>query len=77
MPGLPWLARAAMTCLLTSVFTRPDFIAYNCKDRARPSLRLMKRLYGVHEVAWTIRDRQTLETLEREGVTPIFEGFVP
>ena len=77
VPGLPWLARAAMTCLLTSVFTRPDFIAYNCKDRARPSLRLMKRLYGVHEVAWTIRDRQTLETLEREGVTPIFEGFVP
>lgn len=77
VPGLPWLARAAMTCLLTSVFTRPDFIAYNCKDRARPSLRLMKRLYGVHEVAWTIRDRQTLETLEREGITPIFEGFVP
>jgi len=75
--NLPWLARAAMTCLLTTVFTRPDFIAYNYKDRARPSLRLMKRLYGVHEVAWTIRDKRTMEELEREGVTPIFEGFVP
>ena len=37
----------------------------------------MKRLYGVHEVGWTIRDPAALEALEREGVTPIFEGFAP
>ena len=75
--GLPWLARAALTHLLTTVFTKPDFIAYNYRDRTCLSLRLMKRLYGVHEVAWTIRDRDVMERLEQEGVTPIFEGFVP
>ena len=37
----------------------------------------MRRLYGVREVGWTIRDRAVMEALEREGVTPIFEGFVP
>ena len=37
----------------------------------------MRGLYGVHEVGWTIRDKDVMEKLEQEGVTPIFEGFVP
>ena len=37
----------------------------------------MRRLYGVGEAGWTIRDRGTMERLEREGVLPIFEKFVP
>lgn len=75
--SLPWPLATAMTYLLTTLFTRPDFIAYNEKDRDNPSLRLMKALYGVREVGWTIRDEGTLLALEAEGVTPIFEGFVP
>lgn len=75
--ALTWPIRAILTLLLTSFLTRPDFIAYNYIDRACPSLRLMKRLYGVHEVGWTIRSREILERLEKEGVMPIFEGFLP
>lgn len=75
--NLPWPARFVLTYLLTTVFTRPDFIAYNCLDRNNVSLRLMKKLYGVHEVAWTVRDSGTMEQLEAEGVPVIFEQFVP
>lgn len=75
--GLSWPLRLAMTCLLSSFLTRPDFIAYKYQDRGRPSLRLAKRLYGVREVGWTIRDKAALERLEADGVIPIFEGFVP
>lgn len=75
--GLRLPTRLVMTYLLSTFLTRPDFIAYNYKDRSCRSLRLMKGLYGVHEVAWTIRDPADLERLELEGVTPIFEGFVP
>lgn len=75
--GLSWPVRVMLTLLLSTAFTRPDFIAYNYKDRACPSLRLMKGLYGVREVGWTIRDRETMERLERENVIPIFEKFVP
>ena len=75
--GLSLPSRFAMTHLLTTAFTRPDFIAYNCKDRDNVSLRLMKRLYGVHEVAWTVRDRETMARLDRDGVPSIFEGFLP
>lgn len=69
--------QAVLALLLTTFLTRPDFIAYNYMHRSCPSLRLMKRLYGVHEVSWTIRDKETLERLEGEHAVPIFEGFVP
>ena len=75
--GLPLPARFVMTNLLTSAFTRPECIAYICLDRRNISLRLMKRLYGVHEAAWTVRDRGTMARLEAEGVPVIFEKFVP
>lgn len=70
-------ARLVLTWLLSSFLTQPDFIAYHYKDRACLSLRLMKRLYGIREVGWTIRDRTDMERLEAEGVIPIFEGFIP
>ena len=69
--------RAAMTHLLTTFRTKPDFIAYNHVDRGALSLRLMKTLYGVHEVSWTVRDPELQKKLEREGVQTIFEGFIP
>lgn len=71
------LGRFVLTQLLTTAFTRPDFIAYNYEDRACASLRKMRQLYGVREVGWTIRDPKTLEALEQDGVIPIFEGFLP
>jgi len=70
-------ARFVLTHLLTTAFTRPDFIAYKWEDRKEPSLRLMRTLYGVHEMGWTVRDRTTMEALAQDGVGPIFEQFVP
>lgn len=69
--------RFILTNLLTTAATSPDFIAYKWQDRRNPSLRLMRKLYGVREVSWTIRDRYTMEKLEQDGAIPIFEGFLP
>lgn len=69
--------RFVMTHLLTTGLTKPDFIAYKHQDRGNLSLRLMRRLYGVHEAGWTVRDEGTLRELEQEGIAPIFEQFVP
>lgn len=70
-------ARFVLTHLFTTAFTRPDFIAYKWQDRREPSLRLMRALYGVHEVSWTVREKETMDELARDGVSSIFEGFVP
>lgn len=69
--------RFVLTHLLTTAFTRPDFISYKWEDRREPSLRLMRALYGVHEMGWTVRDQKTMNMLAQEGVTPIFEHFIP
>lgn len=69
--------RAVMTHLLTTFRTKPDFIAYNHVDRDCVSLRIMKSLYGVHEVSWTVRDSALMHDLESQGIQTIFEGFVP
>lgn len=69
--------RFMLTNLLTTAFTRPDFIAYKWEDRHSPSLRLMRALYDVHEVAWTVREPAVMDALDRAGATSIFEGFVP
>lgn len=69
--------RAAMTHLLTTPLTRPDFIAYNHIDRDAPVLQGMRRLYNVHEVSWTVRDPERMRELEKEGCVVIFEGFIP
>lgn len=75
--SLSFPIRTAMTYLLTTFRTKPDFIAYNHVDRSCVSLKLMKALYGVHEVSWTVRDPELLKELESQGFQTIFEGFVP
>ena len=66
-----------MTHLLVCAAGRPAFIAYRWQDRHVRALRLMKRLWGVHEVSWTVRDQKRMEALEAEDAVVIFEGFLP
>ena len=66
-----------MTHLLTTFLTKPDFVAYHHGHRGNISLRLMKKVYGVREAAWTVKDRETMEALDRDGAVSIFEGFIP
>ena len=75
--GLGPPADFIMTHLLTSFLTKPDFIAYPYEHRNNMSLRLMKKVYGVHEAAWTVRDRGIMEALEKDGAVSIFEEFIP
>ena len=75
--SLPLPVRVVLTNLLTTAVTGPDFIAYKWQDRGNPTLRLMKKLYSVHEAAWTVKDRETMEALDKDGAISIFEGFIP
>lgn len=77
LQGPSKLALIVMTLLLTTFLTSPDFIAYKHTDRGCLSLQLMRKLYGVHEVGWTVRDHATMERLEAKAVLPIFENFIP
>ena len=63
--------------LLLNFMGRPDFVAYNYLDRGNLSLRWCRKFYKVQELSWTVRDRDVLECVEKDGCIPIFEAFDP
>lgn len=62
---------------LENFLTMPDFVAYKYDDRKNLSCFFCRKLWGLQGVSWTIRTREDLETAEKEGWIPIFEGFLP
>lgn len=74
---LPRVLQFVMTFLLTSLLTRPDFIAYRYADRKNLSLWLSRKLWKLQGVTWTLESPEDLQKAEEEGYLPIFEGFTP
>ena len=65
----------AMTHLLLNFLTRPDFIAYNHKDKDIFSRRLCAQL-GALSVAWTIKNRKQYEEAKQHFDLVIFDSFI-
>jgi len=74
--GLPVL-NGALTKMLFNAATWPDFIAYNWKDAARPSLHWWRRVLRCPLVAWTIESQAQLDAARHTFDTYIFQGFIP
>lgn len=75
--GLSLPIAFALTNLLSNFLTEPHFVAYNFADRKRLSLRICKRLWGVQEVSWTIRDEKDAAAAKQDGAILIFERCRP
>jgi len=73
---LPGYQKLLLTKLLTNFMNKPDFIAYNYIDREEKALRRSIKK-GIQEVSWTVRDKETMEKLEKDGCICIFEKFDP
>ena len=75
--GIHPAAKVLMSWQLTHFWTLPDFVAYKFCDRKNIGTFLSRRLWGAQGVSWTLRTREELDTAEKEGWIPIFEGFTP
>ena len=75
--GLSLPSAFLATTLLTNVLTRPDFVACRFSDRKIPPVWISGKLLGIQPVAWTLRNKEDLEKAVKEGIWPIFEGFIP
>lgn len=69
--------RFAMKHQLFNFLTLPDFVAYNFVDRKTISNRIVRGLWGVQGVSWTLRTPEQYDAAVREGWIPIFENFRP
>lgn len=73
----PWLLRFALTHQLLNLILRPDFVAYKFEDRKNLSNFLVRKLWRLQGVSWTLRNKEDYEIAVKEGYLPIFEGFTP
>ena len=74
---VPFVLRFAVTHQLLNFLLLPDFVAYRFEDRKTLSNFLVRSIWGVQGVTWTLRSQQDLDTAAAEGWLPIFEGFRP
>lgn len=76
-PDKPFYQKLVMTSMVFNCFSRPDFIAYKHPHKDQFSYRLLRRLYPVENVAWTIRSQRELDEAKDVFRVMIFEGFLP
>lgn len=74
---LPMYLKLMLTLQLENFLIQPDFIAYKYADRRNLGNWLARKLWGIQGVTWTIKSQADLDTAEKEGYLPIFEGFLP
>ena len=74
---LPWLLKFFLTHQCFNFLTLPDFVAYKFADRKRLSNILVRKLWGVQGVTWTLKNQTDHDTAIEEGWIPIFEDYTP
>lgn len=75
--SMPGILKWALTNHILNFYTRPDFIAYQFRDRNTLSTKVCRQIWGITGVAWTIRTPEDFETALQENWIPIFENFIP
>ncbi len=71
------LERYAARHLLTNFLTKPDFIAYDIRDKEAVSKNLCRKLFGCPSAAWTVRSPEQMIKVKPYYDSFIFEGFRP
>lgn len=74
---LPLYLRFMLTHQLENFLIQPDFVAYKFADRKTLGNLLVRKLWGMQGVTWTITSQKDYDTAVEEGWLPIFEGFRP
>ena len=74
---VPWVLRFCLTGQLFNFMTRPDFVAYKFADRKRLGNQLVRKLWGVQGVTWTLKSQDQHAIALEEGWIPIFEDYTP
>lgn len=74
---IPWYVKIVMTAQLGNFLFQPDFVAYRYEDRKRLGNFLVRKLWKIPGVAWTLKTKEEYDTAVSEGWIPIFEGFAP
>lgn len=73
----PFIAKLALSDLMLNFLSRPDFISYDHSQANRLSYRLIRRLFPVENVCWTVKSQAELEEARKIFKCFIFDSFIP
>ena len=74
---IPWYIKIAMTFQLGNFLYQPDFVAYRYENRKHFSNTLVRKLWKIPGVAWTLKTKEDFDIAVNDGWIPIFENFEP
>lgn len=75
--NLDFFKKFVLSNLLMNNHSRPDFIAYNFKNKNQISYRICRFLFKVKNFAWTVRSESDLNDAQKSFEVLIFDSFVP
>lgn len=74
---LPQWLKCVLAWHMENFLILPDFIAYRFEDRKKLGNFLVRRLWGVQGVSWTLKNWEEYNAAVQEGWIPIFENIKP
>ena len=74
---LSGVLKFVLTHQMLNFMTMPDFVAYKYCDRKTLGNFLVRRIWGIQGVTWTLKTLEEYKTAVKEGWIPIFEDFKP
>ncbi len=74
---MPFFHKFVLTNLLFNGIAKPDFVAYNHKHKNQFSYKLLRKLFRVKNVAWTVKNQQELDDASDVFTCMIFDSFTP
>ena len=75
--NLPAILKFLLANQLENFLTLPDVVAYRYADRKNLGNFIIRKIWGVQGVTWTLKSPQDHEAAVSEGWIPIFENYEP
>ena len=74
---LPLWLRIVLTLQMENFLNLPDFTAYRFEDRKNLGNFLVRKVWGIQGVSWTLKNWEQYDAAVKEGWIPIFENIKP
>ncbi len=74
---VPMLIKIFMTNLWFNFISKPDFIAYNHRDKRTRGFSICRKIFHAKTAAWTIKSQKELEQARDMFDMFIFDSFLP
>ena len=71
------LLKVIQTFLLMNFYSRPDYVAYDCKAYKNISFRIISKIFKGECIAWTVKSEEEYKKIKPYYQCFIFDSYIP